>query len=357
MNTIIKTVNTSSSTTHSDLASAPLPFSVDSSPFLNWSEDELESEDEKAILFWSLVATVKSQPALDASLEAKAVEFLDSVCPWSTGSADALFNSIASLSDHNFTDIIQSFVVLISYPKQYIVSMSITLLDCLVSSCSAIHVLDLVEADLIPQLINTLNPLSLSLTEADNIHTGLHSILSFCMVLATKEGLFHLEIEDRDEQEAVSETVFKQVLAPSEHYIRHLCVNRISITSYVQWTEFMILLAQLLQISSHYQPTMDCLMNMPVFLTIPSCLTFFESDPSIWHFFTILARSHEEWNEQGGDVRRSGAQIIKSLRAEGMDDVVEQKLRNEKTVDDHDRIADFSTWFGITLGTNLQKRH
>ncbi|KAK2956338.1 hypothetical protein BLNAU_8705 [Blattamonas nauphoetae] len=86
----------------------------------------------------------------------------------------------------------------------------------------------LVKADLIPQLIVTLNPQSVSLAETEEIHTCLLQIITDTFWLLAPESLQKLEIEESSEQQNVHETVLKQILAPSEQDIRHLCVHRYS---------------------------------------------------------------------------------------------------------------------------------
>ncbi|KAK2959688.1 hypothetical protein BLNAU_5465 [Blattamonas nauphoetae] len=344
----------SPSTTRPDLASAPLPFPLDSSPFLNWREDQEVSEDETAVVFRSLVATVKLQPALDASLEAKAVKFLESVDPENLESVDDILPTFASPSDESLTGLTQCIVVLVSSPMQLIVSTSMKILVNMIGSCSAKVRRTLVNADLIPQLIITLNPPSLSFTEAENIHTYLLSSLTSCVMLATPYGLTDLEIEEGDEQQAVHETVFKQILAPSEQYIRHLCVNRNSIVDGDQSGEFVHIISQLLEISPFYQPTMDFVRSLPVFLSLPNCLTIFDNDDTIFQFYEVLRYSVEQWNEKGGDIDRSGTKIIRSLRLEGIDDVLEQRLQNDGAEIRGDAIVDYSIMLNISLGMNIE---
>ncbi|KAK2960245.1 hypothetical protein BLNAU_4798 [Blattamonas nauphoetae] len=130
--------------------------------------------------------------------------------------------------------------------------------------------LALVKANLVPQLIITLNPQSLPSTEGKNIHVHILTIIRTTIWLATPYGLAQLKIEDGNEQQAVHETVLKQVLMPSEQYICHLCVNRYSVIDGELSCEFMATLVKILQISQYYQPTMDFVLHMPVILIVPS---------------------------------------------------------------------------------------
>ncbi|KAK2948850.1 hypothetical protein BLNAU_16193 [Blattamonas nauphoetae] len=285
MNTITKTTDTSSRAARPDLSSQ-VTFSMDCSPFLNWNEKELESEDEWAIVFRSLVATLKFQPALAVSLETKAVTFLKSVSPASQSSPDDFLNSLGRATDESPTAFVQSLVVLLSSASQVITTASMELLSNLFWPYSPKLHLSLIKADLIPQIIIALNPHSLSFAETLSIHINLMKTIRWFMWLVTPYPLAELGVQDLNEQQAVRETILQQVVVPSEKYIRHLCVKRFSIVDRQLSEDFMYLLCRLLEISPYYQPTMEVVLNMPVFLTIPSCLTFFEDERTICQIIT-----------------------------------------------------------------------
>ncbi|KAK2946512.1 hypothetical protein BLNAU_18554 [Blattamonas nauphoetae] len=298
--------------------------------FLKWTFKRKESESKKAVVFLSLVATVKSKPALDDSLEAKAVDFLKSVNPKDEKSADTFLSTLGRTTDESLTDFIQSIVVLISSPNRIITTTAMEMLDLLILSCSEKFHLALVRADLIPQIFATLNPLSLSFAEAVDIHINLMDIIRMSVQLATSDGFYKLKIYEEDEEQAVHETVLKHVMLYSEKYIRHLCVNRFSLVDGDQSRRFLTLLTQLLGISPYYQPTMEFVLHMPVFLTIPSCLTFFENDRSIWWFLSDMVDTQREWNEQSGEVQQMGTTVLRMLRIEGIEDVIEETLQTDK---------------------------
>ncbi|KAK2946413.1 hypothetical protein BLNAU_18664 [Blattamonas nauphoetae] len=188
----------------------------DCSAFLNWDEKPYESESEKAVVFRSLVATVEIPPPLNVSLETKAVQFLESVTTMCRGSADAFINSFERTADESLTNFVQSIVVLISSPSQAIIKAARKILETLILWCSPKVHLALVKADIIHHLIITLNPLSLSFAEAVDIHMHLMNIINYSLRLQTQNGLNELRIEDGYEQQAVRETVLKQVLIPSK---------------------------------------------------------------------------------------------------------------------------------------------
>ncbi|KAK2954631.1 hypothetical protein BLNAU_10482 [Blattamonas nauphoetae] len=327
----------------------------DCSPFLNWNEEELESEDEVSGIYRSLVATVKLKPTLDDSLEAKTVKFLESLDPKYPEVIDALLSNHGRTTDESLTNFVQSIVVLISTPNRVITAAAMTMLENLILWCSQNIRLALVKADLIPQLINTLNPLSLSFTEAINIHDCLFSIITYSISHASSDGLARLGIEDGHEQQAVRETVFQQVLTPSEKYICHLCMNRYSIIEGDQSRRFLELLAQLLEICPYYQPTMEFVLHMPVVPTIPSCLTFFEFERSMFWFLNAMIDAQRYWNETRGSVQQLWKTVHRLLRMEGIEDGIEAKLQNDQNEYNGRWIVAFSIDWNNLQGMNVPK--
>ncbi|KAK2960282.1 hypothetical protein BLNAU_4835 [Blattamonas nauphoetae] len=325
----------------------------DCSAFLNWSEYFQGSGQQTAGIVQSLVATVKLQPALDSSLEAKAVKFLESVNLKTKESAAAFLYRFASNSDNFSPNFIHHVVVLLSTPNQTLIIATMKMLGNLIRNCSAKVRFALVKTDLISQIIVTLNQVSLSFTEAVDIHINLTKIIENSLWLATPNGLTELGIKDGIEQQAVHETILKQIIAPSELYIWHLCMNRNSIVDGKLCDEFMYLLAWPVEICPYYQPTMDLILHMPVFITIPSCLTFFVDDDAIWHFLNEMSSVQREWNEEGEELREMWKKADRMLRMEGVEDVIDQKLLNDKGDTSGSIIVFESIDWNNQHGTNL----
>ncbi|KAK2963587.1 hypothetical protein BLNAU_1630 [Blattamonas nauphoetae] len=303
-----------------------------------------------------LLATLKFQPALDASLEAKAIKFLKSVTQKGRQPADAFLGTLASSSDESMPDFVRCIAVLISSASQAITAAAMDLLYTLIDWCSVKIRLALVKADLIPELIISLNPLSLSFIEAVNIHTYLMHSITHSLYLATPDGLRELRIKDGTELQAVHKTVLKQVLIPSEKYIWHLCVNRYSIVNGDQSENFLRILSRILAICPYYLPAMDFVLNMPVLLMITSCLTFFENEHSIFCFLYFMINAQRDYNQKWGDQRHMWKTVHKMLRMEGFEDVIKEKLRNDKNGNEGGWIVDESIEWNNLLGMNLPKR-
>ncbi|KAK2954381.1 hypothetical protein BLNAU_10713 [Blattamonas nauphoetae] len=264
-----------------------LPFSTDCSLFLKWREGKHESEHERAAAFRSLVATVKLQPALDANLEMKAVKLLESVSPYSGEKAKAFLSSFAPILD-------ESSII--------ITTAAMKMIEALIRNCSTKILLALVQAGLIPQLIVTLNPQSHSFAEAEDIHTCVITSIIRSFWLATPYGFKYHGTEDSHEEQATHEAILKQVLVPSGEYIR-------------------------------------------LVLTVTSCLTFFENDRSIQDCLYTMVNAQREWNKKRGEVRQLWKTMHRMLRMEGIEDVIEKKLQNNRrTSFGGDIVADSIEW-------------
>ncbi|KAK2948886.1 hypothetical protein BLNAU_16229 [Blattamonas nauphoetae] len=223
-------------------------------------------------------------------------------------------------------------------------------------NCSPTVRLSFIKAELLHHLIAYLNPQSLSFKEAEEIHTLLMSIVTVSIWLATQDGLSRLKIEDVIDQQAVHETVLQQVLYPSEKYIGHLCMNRYSIVSPDLSSGFVFVLTHLIEISAAYQPTMDFVLKMSVFLTIPSCLTFFEIDDSIFDSLDSMRDTQQEWNKKREKTRHMQKKVHQILRMEGMEDVIEEKLRNDRSEYFGEIIVGNSIKLNNLLGMNLSQQ-
>ncbi|KAK2948501.1 hypothetical protein BLNAU_16570 [Blattamonas nauphoetae] len=119
--------------------------------------------------------------------------------------------------------------------------------------------------------------------------------------------------------------------------------------------QFLEFLARLLRICPFYQPTVEIVLNMSVFLAIPSCLAFIEEESSIWDFLFELYTFPQERNRIGGEQQQMRKTVHRMLRMEGIEDVMEEKLENDKdnfyarTI-----VADSIEW-NNPLGMNLRK--
>ncbi|KAK2963655.1 hypothetical protein BLNAU_1220 [Blattamonas nauphoetae] len=203
--------------------------------------------------------------------------------------------------------------------REIITVATMEMVKALTMWCSSRDQYALVQADLIPQLIITLSAQSLPVADAVDIHTSLLNIIVDSLWLSTPRSLAFLGNQDENGQQHVHETIMKQVVAPSEK----------------QWI---------------------FILGLPVFLTIPCCLTFFEYDGSIWCFLHTMNHARWEWNKGRGEVQQMWKKVLRMLRMEGIEDVIEEKLEIDRNGTKGREIVIFSIDWNNLQGMNLSER-
>ncbi|KAK2945764.1 hypothetical protein BLNAU_19320 [Blattamonas nauphoetae] len=323
--------------------------------FQNWDGKRIELFADKSKIYRSLVTMAKNDNAFDTTLEKKAVSFLAQIRPTFGEESDRFILDLTPSIDGSLNNFVTSIVVLLSSANQAVIAATMKMLDHLhINSTSQIH-LKLVHAALIPRLLSSLNPLSLSFVDGAELHTLLISVISLSVWFATQAGLVSLKINDRHEQQTVHTTVLEHVLVPSEDYIRHLCTNRTLIVDRSLSDDLMFFLSQIILICPHFHPTLTFVVGLPVFFTIPSVLSIFEDNLAIWRLFFELSRAEKEWSTNDGKPSRTGQFVLRSLRTEGFDDVLQQRLQSDRTGYKGEDLVSYSIRMNNLLGMNIQQ--
>ncbi|KAK2948116.1 hypothetical protein BLNAU_16916 [Blattamonas nauphoetae] len=305
-------------------------------------------------MYQSLVQMIQERHPLDETSEEKAVNLLEHVHLFDRGEADRfILGLVTSSPDEALPDVVASIIVLLSFPNQRIIKATMMFLDSLIQFCSPSVRLKLVRADLLPHIIASLNPLSLSVADYKYIHSRLIFVIDYSLYLSLPDNLENLRIENSTESQAVHETVLKQVLVPSEAYIRHLCVNQYSMIESDQSYELLTLFAELLQICAYYQPIMDFVFKLPVFSAITSAISFCDEELRIWLFLGQTCMHQKEWDKQGRSLRQYGQIVRRYLKMEGFEALIEERLENDKHGDRWELLAGQVIEVSILLGMNL----
>ncbi|KAK2956336.1 hypothetical protein BLNAU_8703 [Blattamonas nauphoetae] len=255
-----------------------------------------------------------------------------------------------------------------------------------IQMCSAKLRLALIKADLIPQLVITLNTLSLSFVEKADIHINLMNSITWSIWLASPEGLTQLEIEDHHGQQAARET--KQTEA-SDHFDQFLTplwpTNTVwilsrqspSIVAALSFTfaatlsllpngsdpslPFIavcvdVIAAQDIHVLPHLPSAFwISLAHQLVNLTTPSWLALFEPEGSVGTFLELMGDTQWEWNRTRGDERQMKKTVHRMLQMEGIEDVIDEKLRNRKNRFFVGWLDKASIRWNNLLGMNLSK--
>ncbi|KAK2943245.1 hypothetical protein BLNAU_21817 [Blattamonas nauphoetae] len=285
---------------------------------------------------------------------------------YSPNSDDFIRGLVPSSHAESAKEFVTSMVVLTSSANQIPVPETLDLLiDLIMSSSSNVH-LSLINLNLVPQLLSSLNPQSLSFEDAPDVVLFVASLLSQLLQISSPHSLIKLEIENNWDRSALHDTTLAHLLVPSEGFIRHVCLNRPSFEEKEISLIFMSLLMQILHISPYHPPTMDFIQTLPIVLSIPSMLTSCPSDQSKFYCLTDLLAEQTECIKRDGSNRRSNTIVARFLANEGFSDVLEQMMMADEEGDSGSYIVacsiSLSCMFGINpatldYGVNLTALH
>ncbi|KAK2946523.1 hypothetical protein BLNAU_18565 [Blattamonas nauphoetae] len=325
------------------------------SAFLHWDGLPIDSISERSSIYCSLVQMVKNEEALDPSLEDKAVSFFNLVKPDTANDVDSFVSGIVPSSlPESSRDFVGSIVELISGHSKPVLNTAMAFVGRIVFRSSDNTILKLVKDGLIQKLISCLDLFSLSFIDAEYIHTSLLSIIYESLWIST-ERKETLKLNDANEQLNIRETVHNQVLLPSEAYIRHLCSNSYSFRNRDQSFQYMILLPRLLDVSPYHPATMEFVQNLHVCVTLTSAMAFFDFNVAICGSLLVLTTTQLTRRNASGQVLERHHILFRSLKMEGIEDIIEQWLKNDIGGDNGQEIATTDIKWNNMLGMNVKK--
>ncbi|KAK2944388.1 hypothetical protein BLNAU_20690 [Blattamonas nauphoetae] len=190
----------------------------------------------------------------------------------------------------------------------------------------------------------------------DDIQNALIGIINGSIRPAMLIELTRLNLNERQEQQPLRTTVLNQALVPSENYLRWLFTNRFSIVDRKLSKRFVYLLTRLLMICPDHRPTLDFVLNLPIFLAFSSSLTFIENDVSISLYFDGMVYNEHEWVDIGARTRPLRAILHRSLRSDGYEDALEQRAIATDYGKYRMRTIGLSTGLLIIYGANIPER-
>ncbi|KAK2948139.1 hypothetical protein BLNAU_16939 [Blattamonas nauphoetae] len=265
--------------------------------------------------------------------------------------------ALAPSSPHEaFQTFVTTITILLSTDNTTIVETTLYTINHLVPMCSRNIQFGLLNADLVPQLILSLQPLTRSFKYPQNIHSDLLSIIGRLLWLPTPSNGAYAEIDDPTEQQAVHETILKHVLLPSKDYIRQICSARDLFVDRVFLPDFMTCVAQIILICPFYQPTMDYVLDLPLIFTMITSNDFYDNEESRGCFLGELADAQEEWDKHDKELRRIGTIMNRLLRMEGSEDQIEQMLQSVRNQPREGYIVSYSTRLNNLYGMNIPPR-
>ncbi|KAK2950841.1 hypothetical protein BLNAU_14259 [Blattamonas nauphoetae] len=324
------------------------------SDFQYWFDQPIVANSERSATYLSLIHMARNKRPFSESLEDKAVSFLEEITPESANDVDSFILDLdpSSLqeSSHIF---VETVVVLISVRNRRIKQATFDFVDDMVHHSPVEVRLKFIQNDLVPKVISSLDFFSPRFSQFTDDHTTLLKFLNQWIRSSTEITFKTLTTTRPDEQQTLAETLFRHVLMPMEGVVQYLCEHRFSIVDSILSTYFLQNLCRIQAISTLLQQESNLVLNPLIVLTIPCVVALFEDDLTILLYLCEMIIIHLERKIINRERDERWIMILRQLRTEGFEDIVEQRLKNDIGGSYRGKIVTAGIQWNNLMGMNL----
>ncbi|KAK2956779.1 hypothetical protein BLNAU_8232 [Blattamonas nauphoetae] len=330
------------------------PSKIKPSAFTYWNDPPMVANSERSATYLSLIYMAKNKRPFYESDEKKAVSFLEEIKPESANEVDSFILDLdpSSLpeSSHVF---VETVGVLISVRNRRIKQATFEFVDDMVRLSSVEVRLKLIQNDLVPKVISSLDLFSPRFSKIKDDHTTLLRFLYQWIRPSKQITVETLATTHPDEQQTLAEILFPHVIMPMEGVVRYLCENRTSIVDDILSMYFLLNLCRILATSTLLQEEMSLHLNPLIVLTIPCVVTVFEDDLTILMSLWEMTIVQWEWKITNRELFKRWIMVLRQLRKEGHEDIVEQRLQNDIGGMHGGNIVEKAITWNNVMGMNL----
>ncbi|KAK2946152.1 hypothetical protein BLNAU_18896 [Blattamonas nauphoetae] len=211
--------------------------------FMNWDGKQIESISTQSAMYLSLLQMMKDKKPLPPSLEDKTVSFLGQIKFDSPKDADSfVLEFVPSSFQKSSRAFVKSVAALISVPSKRIRQAAIAFVARLSLPMSSDILLMIVNTDLIPKLISSIDVFSPSFVEAAYTHFYLNKLLHIVFRRSFQHFVETPQYHNPKDHQTLLETLYNNVVLPSYFFVNFLL--------------------ELLTIAPQHPPTMEFALNM-----------------------------------------------------------------------------------------------
>ncbi|KAK2957784.1 hypothetical protein BLNAU_7218 [Blattamonas nauphoetae] len=282
---------------------------------------------DASILYSSLVARVDQESRFDEAVQDQAVELLKMLEPKPNERklADSIIKDLVPSSTGSPSGFVECIVTLLSSPHSAIVTATFSLLHQTIFFSSAGILITLLEADLIPKILASIQPHTLPITGKNTVLHQLNKNFSLSLRLVRPDFQRTIISGFSVKISRFRPIALQKVVIPSSQFVAFLISKRFILHGELSGS-FMELLAVLLEIGPLYRPTLEFVLASPIVMGFSSCLSSVDHCYDHWNSLDIIDVSLEEWKNYGPEVAQSGKRMTQSLFSEGFEDTLEQML-------------------------------
>ncbi|KAK2959994.1 hypothetical protein BLNAU_4877 [Blattamonas nauphoetae] len=337
---------------------SPSTIKPEEEPFLIYDSSTELSVKAKSKIYNSLVALVKAGYPFPDNLQNRAAQFLNNIEPWLSQKerATKLVTDLVPSSASSPSGFIDSIVFLLSSPHSTVTAAALSFVYATVQTSSYAFKDRLVESDLIPNVLETVQPHTQPISGNEEIISNLITIIEHFVTFASPSYIRNINLADAADIFNRREMIFQKVVIPSSEFVTSLISNRFILNEDL-FKSFMNLLHLFIEISPYHQPTLEFVLASPIVIAITSCLSFIEDEYRFCLTLeTIINATIDDWEDECPKVEQYGKRMMQALSSEGFEDTLEQILMNDKNGVFSPSVVDDCLQLSQLLGSNKPRR-
>ncbi|KAK2941922.1 hypothetical protein BLNAU_23158 [Blattamonas nauphoetae] len=356
MNPNLSHSNVSSDASLNRSRESPSPIDPLQEPFLCFDENTELSFEDKSRIYNSLVALIRAEHPFDKALQDRAARLLKSLKlnrEDEPEAASKLDNDLVFSSTESPSKFLDGIHTLLSSSHSTIVAAALSsLFESSFNSYPALP-LHYIESDLVPNLLRTVQPHTISISEDEAMIDSLVGIISHFVYLTLPWSLSDTGVTAAVDAFNHREMIFQKVVLPSSQFVTFLISKR-HVLNRDLCTSFVYLLSILFQMGPFHRPTLKFVLSSPIVMGLTSCLSLANRDFDVWSILAHIAQPLSFWTRGSAEVTQSGKRMMQELFSEGFEDTLEQMLRNNMDGDDGFRLVDECHLLSNKLGLNVE---
>ncbi|KAK2957797.1 hypothetical protein BLNAU_7231 [Blattamonas nauphoetae] len=198
-------------------------------PFLNYNPNAELTLEEQLTLFSSLVALIRREHPFDKALQDRAARLLKSLKLNSEDEPDAatkLDNDLVFSSTESPSEFLDGIHTLLSSSHSTVVAAALSSLFELSFNAYPALPLHYIESDLVPNLLRTVQPHTISISEDEAMIDSLVGIISHFVYLTLPWSLSDTGVTAAVDAFNRREIIFQKVVLPSSQFVTFLISKR-----------------------------------------------------------------------------------------------------------------------------------
>ncbi|KAK2947331.1 hypothetical protein BLNAU_17718 [Blattamonas nauphoetae] len=325
------------------------------SMFLNIEQESTSSFEKKSSLFNSLVAVVKDEIPISVELEEHARRFLQNLSPRRSRDTSRLLSDLVPSPDGSPSGLMSAIATLLRSKSSLIIEGTLSFVAAFVTKLSYSSQSSLLDALLIPKMIDSLQPHTLPISSNEQIHSTFVQILSHTFYLTTANAMDQIGIVDAPGKHSHRNMILEKVIHPTSGYLAHLIRNVPNDGDGDLGPNLMSFLGNYLRLGWQHAPTLEYLLSQSIEDQSMALLVSSEINEELWSFLFSFRSDLRGADSEGNEATRTRQRMKHALFSVGFEEWIEAEIHHTTDGDYAERIGTTTMGFSDLFGSNIDE--